>query len=73
VGKVTAEVRVNFNVLTNEFELGYVLSDFNKIKTRNAKPEIIFTLLVTECNVKLYCDTCKVKMQVIIQEAMKGR
>ena len=73
MGKVTAEVRENFNVLTNGFELGYVFSDFNKIVTQNAQPEIIFTLRVTQCNVKLYCGTCKVKMQVITQEAMKGR
>jgi hypothetical protein len=73
LGKVTAEVRENFNVLTNEFELGHMFSNSNKIKTRNAWPEIIFTLWVTQCNVKFYCGTCKVKMQVITQEAMRDR
>jgi hypothetical protein len=73
LGNVTAEMRENFIVLTDEFELGYMFSDSNKIKTQNAQPEIIFTLWVMQCNVKLYCGTCKVQMQVITRAAMKGR
>jgi hypothetical protein len=68
---VTAEVRQTFNVLTNEFQSGYVMSNFNKIKTGNAQPETTFTLRVTQYNVKLYFGTHNVKMQGITKEAMK--